>query len=326
MKTHSLLFLAVATSMMLAACSKDNGQVVDDGQIRLSTANILSETRTTSQELQLTQFANNEKIDIFLVESVNGSATLTGDNVTSYTQPLTYTANGSGGLKVVDVNNSGNEVPQYWPTSGNGLFIYGVYPSGSASAYNETSKEFTVKTDQSSEADYKASDLMAGAPSGNPVARSNGTTVNLTFKHLLTKINIDLEVGDGFSSGNLDNAKVSILNTKPTAVFSVQGTSATCKSDSNTATPIIACNEIGSNLKCSAIIVPQGLNSGTDFIKVEVGGGSYIYKLAAQTTFGGASVYSYKIKVNKTGLTVTSSITAWTSVGNDPTSGTATLQ
>ena len=318
MKTNSFLFLAAASSMVLAACSKDNGQIIDDGQIRLSTANVISETRSADQNLQLTQFANNEKVDIFLVENVNGTATLSGTNVTSYTQPLQYTASGEGGLSITNA--------QYWPTSGNGLFIYGVYPSGSASAYTETAKEFSVKTDQSTDANYKASDLMTGVPASNPVSRTT-SAVPLTFKHLLTKVNINLSKGDGFSDDEFSSIKVSVLNTNPNATFSVTGQTAEASTTKTTVQDITAGTGLSaSSLKCSAIIVPQTLNANTNFIKVEVGGGSYIYKLdSSDKTFEGKKVYEYNITVSKTGLEVSSSITAWTSVGS-ATSGTATLQ
>ncbi len=322
MKTNSFLFLAAASSMVLAACSKDNGQIIDDGQIRLSTANVISETRSTDQGLQLTQFANNEKVDIFLVEADASGNVVTGTNVTSYAQPLKYTADGNGGLKVY---SGSSEVPQYWPTSGNGLFIYGVYPSGSASDYTETAKEFSVKPDQSTDANYKASDLMVGAPTvKNPVARKSDA-VELTFEHLLTKVNINLKKGDGFTDSEFSSIKVSVLNTNPKATFSVTGQTAQASTTETTTKDIIAGTGLStSSLKCSAIIVPQTLNASTDFIKVEVGGGNYIYKIdSSDKTFEGKKVYEYNITVNKTGLEVSSKITNWTSVG--AVSGTATL-
>ncbi len=313
MKTGHILLLAAAASLTLAACSKDGGQAADDQELRLSTANIISETRASSQSLQLTQFDKNEKVDIFLAEDVSGTATASGGNVTEYIQPLSYTADGSGGLSITDA--------QYWPTSGNGLHIHGVYPSGAAGAsasYNPTNISFSVKPDQSSDAGYKASDLMTGKPSNNPVTRTT-SAVPLTFTHLLTKVNINLTEGDGFTSGGLSNANVYIQNTKPTTTFDVRYT--TLGSATGDAADITVCT----GTTGSAIIVPQTVNASTAFIKVAVGGGEYIYKLAAQTEFKQSNVYTYNITVNKTGLTVTSTIASWTSSGST-TDGNATLQ
>ena len=301
-------FLAAAASVMLAACSSDE-KTTEQTTLRLTTKNVIADTRSAAQDLQLTQFANGENVGIFLVEDVNETPTLTGSNVTSYTQPLSYTADGAGNLA--------NE--QFWPASGNGLFIYGIYPANAATAYNATGVEFTVQADQSSDANYMASDLMTGAPAANPVARVS-TPVPLTFTHLLTKVDINLTAGTGFTAADLATATVSILGLKPTTTFNVQSTAVS--TPSGTATDIIA----GTGVTTSAIIVPgQSVAAGTNFIKVSCAGGDYIYKMGTATTFGASSVYTYNLTVNKTGLTLsTASITAWQSIG--AVTGTAELQ
>ncbi len=249
------------------------------------------------------------------MENVGNSPTTEGDNVTTYAQPLKYTADGSGGLKP--------EKDQYWPTSGNGLHIYGVYPCSAATAYNATNVSFSVEADQSEAADYNASDLMTGVPESdnstpNPVSRTANGTVKLKFTHLLSKININLTAGAGFADTDLSSATVYIQNTKPKTTFNVQNT--TLGTADGTATDITVCT----GTKGSAIIVPQTVESGKAFIKVVVGGGSYIYNLGSETTFAGKTQYTYEITVNKTGLTVTSTINAW--AGNSSSSGTASLQ
>ncbi len=313
----SLSFLAVAALLTMASCSDD--EVTGGGSrhlLRLSTANIISETRATGtdSELQLTQFASGSKVAIFLVEDVSGTATASGDNVTTYTQPLEYTANGSGGLTP--------GAAQYWPTSGNGLHIYGVYPysavSTTTTTYASTDITFTVQHDQSKDADYNASDLMTGTPSSNNPVKRTSSAVEVKFTHLLSKININLSKGAGFNEGDLNSAEVYITNTLPTTTFNVQNT--TLGTASGTAADITVCT----GTTGSAIIVPQTIASGTAFIKVVVGGGEYIYNLASATTFEGKTQYTYNITVAKTGLTVTSTINAW--AGSSSSSGTASLQ
>ncbi len=322
-----LIIAAASASLALTSCNKDDIRY-DDGQLRLSTANVISETKAGT-DLQSTQFASGEKVGIFLVEDGgNGSPATSGTDVTVYNNgaALEYTADGSGNLTNV----------QYWPTNGKGLYIYGVYPMAaatSASTYNATSVSFSVKADQSSDDNYKASDLMTGVPESNPVTRTT-SAVPLTFTHLLTKIKITLKPGDGFdgtagSVSGLSNAKVSILGTKIATEFSVGKTDLAAASGD--ATPIVACKdqscESSGSIACAAIIVPQTVSSGSEFIKVEVGGGSYIYKLDnSDKTFDGQKVYEYEITVKKTGLTVTSEITDWTTVGGGATTGEAVLQ
>lgn len=318
MTIRSLLSLAAAAAVAgtLASCTEDGGQAAaDDMVLRLGTGDIL--TRVSGSGLQQTQFLRDEKVSIFLAENVGGTATTSGDGVTAYDQPLVYTANGNGGLSFYTSGGTWNVLePQYWPASGRGLFIYGVYPSDAASSYDGTCT-FSVKTDQSTEAGYKASDLMTGAPSQNPAARTE-QNVQVKFTHRLTKIDISLTAGDGFADSDLSSAVVYITNTLTGVTFSASG--ASLGAAVGEAADIKVCTGTAG----SAIIVPQTVSSGTSFIKVIAGGGSYVYSLSSDITFAGGGAYTYNITVNKTGLSVTSNIAAWTTGGT--ASGSATLE
>ena len=308
-----LFFLAAAASVMLAACSSDNEEatVAEKSAIRLSTQSLTGMTRA-AKDVQLTQFAANENVGIFLAEDNAGSPVTSGTNVTTYAQPLTYVADGAGNLAN----------PQYWPQDGNGLHIFGVYPlaaATAAAAYDATAVEFSVAADQTSDANYKASDLMTGKPTaGNPVTRTT-SNVPMTFTHQLTKIDVNLTAGSGFTDAEMDDAVVSILGTKPTTTFNVQNV--TVGAASGTAASIVA----GTGAANSAIIVPQTIVAGASFIKVTVGGGDYIYKMGADTDFDSKKCYTFNITVNKTGLVLTvTTITDW--VNGGATAGDATLQ
>ena len=259
-----------------------------------------------AKDVQLDAFDAGENVSIFLVEDGSGS------NVTTYSNPLAYTTGASGALTPA--------ADQYWPQDGNGLFIFGVYPASavtSSTAYNATGISFSVAADQSAEAGYKASDLMTGT-AANPVVRTS-SAVPLTFTHLLTKIDVNLTAGEGFTQAEMNNAVVSILGTQPTTTFDVQST--TVGTATGTAAPIVA----GTGAANSAIIVPQAVAANASFIKVTVGGGDYIYKMGAATTFDGKKCYTYNITVNKTGLVLTvTTITDWLSGGS--ANGNATLE
>ena len=140
----------------------------------------------------------------------------------------------------------------------------------------------------------------------------------MTFTHLLTKINVNLTAGDGFTQAEMANAEVSILGIKPTTTFGVQGTAVT--EGSGDATNIAA----GAGASTSAIIVPQTVMAG-NFIKITIGGGDYYYALTANKFFASQTLYTYNLTVNKTGLVLTTTqITAWADGGE--ADGNATLQ
>lgn len=312
----AVMLASAAAVVMLASCSKDGAEAADDMVLRLSAENILS--RVSGSGLQLTQFASGEKVAVFLAENVDGTATTGGDGVTVYDQPLKYTADGSGGLEFYSTGGTWSvRKPQYWPESGRGLFIYGVYPADAAASH-DGENIFSVQTDQSSADGYKASDLMTGAPAQNPAARTV-QKVQINFNHLLTKIDVSLTAGDGFAEDDLSSAAVYITNTLPSVRFSADGETFGTVTDGDRIDIKVCSGTAG-----AAIIAPQTVSAGTAFIKVVVGGGTYVHKLTSDVTFAGKSAYTYNITVNKTGLSVTSNIIAWTTGGT--TSGSATLE
>lgn len=149
---------------------------------------------------------------------------------------------------------------------------------------------FTVRSNQSADADYMGGDLMIGVPElSNPVAKTK-ESVHIKFAHKLSKIDVTPD------SGSLSAA------------------------EGNRTDIIAADRNIGASLECSAIIVPQTVTvaqaEGTPFIEVTLAsGGVLTYHLKAKTEFKSGLKYVYKIKVNLTGLSVTSIITTWESGG-----------
>ena len=301
MRTNLFLMAALAATVAMTSCNKnDEVPANNDGKIVLSSANLAS--RSVAQDLQLTQFENNEKIGVFINENA-------ASPTTTYPQPLEYTANGTGGM------TPGTQ--PYFPQSGNGVNINAFYPYTAAESLT-ASKAFNIKTNQSANADYKASDLMYGVPLSNPVARTTGN-VQLIFNHLLSKIDIELTSGDG--NPTIAGATVKLKGIKPQTTFNpLTGAIAAAEGGATDITVMTAT----SSLKGSAIIVPQAIAQGAAFIEVTLpAGGVLTHKLDEATTFEGKKQYTYKIRVNLTKLTVTSTINAWSPVGS--VDGTAVM-
>lgn len=305
MKTNFFMTIAVAATL-LTACNNEI-ETPWNGEIRLTTATAVMDVQSrAAQDLQLTQFASTEKISVFINEQDDGTST-------TYTQPLEFTANGSGGLA------PGSQ--PYFPQSGKGVNIYACYPKTAATAVT-TAKDFTILTDQSGDTNYKASDLMLGVPASNPVSRTS-SAVALTFTHQLSKINIELVAGAGLQASDLDGAVVTLKNILPTISFDPKtGITGDAK---GTAADVTVMTAATATLTGSAIIIPQAIAQTAAFIEVKLkSGGILTHKLAAATTFAAKSVYSYQITVKLTKLEVTSSISPWTSIGAAVT-GDATM-
>lgn len=320
MKTRFLMATAAAAIVMVAC----NNEETDNwaGEIRLSSGLAVQQVNSTraANDIQNGQFAADEKIDVFINEAVNAGETAT----TSYTQPLVYTAGGNGSMNTSD--------QPYYPTSGKNVNIYAYYPSGTVTSIDANAEvDFTVVADQSSDANYKASDLMYGTPDKNPVGRTKNH-VNITFKHLLSKVTVTLKQGAGIK--NLTNAKVELLNVLPTTTLTPStGVISGADGDETDITVM----DKGTNLSGSAVVVPQTLNQEVEgkrrFIRVTLETGGVLYsqnltdsegKTIEDIEMTAGNEYKYEITVNLTSLDIKSSITEWGT--GDPVKGDAEME
>lgn len=319
MKTRFLMATAAAAIVMVAC----NNEETDNwaGEIRLSSGLAVQQVNSTraANNIQNGQFAAGEKIDVFINEAVATDETAT----TSYTQPLVYTAGGDGSMSTS---------PQpYYPTSGKDVNIYAYYPSGTVTSIDEEQVDFEVVADQSSDDAYRASDLMYGTPDKNPVGRTKNH-VNITFKHLLSKVTVTLISGVG--TPDLTGAKVELLNVLPTTkLYPSKGT---IDEATGTQTEITVMDK-GTNLSGSAVVVPQTLNQEVEgkrrFIRVTLETGGVLYsqnlkdsedKTIEDIEMTAGNEYKYEITVNLTSLDIKSSITEWST--GDPVRGEAEME
>lgn len=324
MKAKLFMTMAAAT-MILAGCSNDENEVTDNwnGEIRL-TSGVTVQTRANSSDVPDKQIANSQTVYAW-ADKVGGSE--------GYIQAWTLTAQGDGTF-------TGSS--QYYPTYNANLNFYAMH--GNFAAFTENTSTFpasaithAVNADQSENLgdNYLKSDLLYGLK--KDVTRS-ASAVNLTFYHLLSKVEVALKSGAG--NPDLTDATVTIENTKLKAEFtpsktaeinsSTLGTAqtaraglVTCSTSSNDPAPITIATSITTDnfstgtTYAAAIIVPQKVTQNTKFIKVALTtGGEFYYSIpdAEGITFESGKKYQYKITVNQSGLTVTSEISDWTPV------------
>jgi len=310
------IFLSTATAalgaLLLTGCLADERED-EDVQLRVTTAmEAVAEASTrgvTDSNNQNDAFLSGKLVDVFIFENATNPTT-------TYTQPLKAKTGSSGVMTFRDTGDTTNN-PQYWPTSGNGVNIYAWYPAGKVSNVTDTgSLIFDVQTNQSSDDNYQASDLMFGLPTSNPVARTT-VAVPLTFKHLLSKVTVKLTAGDGMTTAKLDGAVVTIpsVNTRCTITAAGRKTGALSSTTSTSATITLGTTTSSSH-NCYAVVPPQAMTNKVITIKLADSNGStnYTYKIS-NTTFAGGSEYIYNMQVTATSLVVTSSVTAWTAGG-----------
>lgn len=241
-----------------------------------------------------TGFDTNDKIGLFVVNYSNGSAAalqLTGNHVDN----MKFTYNGTWTP----------DQTIYWKDEATKADFYVYYPYSVLSSLNAQS--FTVKEDQSTLDNYKASELLWGKASG--IAPTE-TAVSITTNHVLSTAVVKLAAGNGFTTESLAAAKVSVKlnNLKVGVTFDLTTGTATATGDAKSVVPYKDTDAY------RAIVVPQVLTEN-NLITVNVDGRDYNLKKAF--TFEAGKRYTFTITVSKTSEGINVNISSWTDDGKD---------
>lgn len=318
MKKDKILFInSIAMLSILTACNTDERILeypkLERDKILLSTGvGELNKTRATSDDtnMQDTQFTTGEKVDIWIFESNNAGTGVNASATTTYgtNGKTTYTASGNGGFSETQSN--------YWPSSGEKVFIYGFYPTNVVSDPTATSVAFSIEADQSGTTDwtnYRKSDLMVGVPAANPVARTE-EAVPITFTHKLSKVNVILVAGVGLEANDLVGATIKLHNVNTSV--NLNPSSGAIANEGTPGTVTVWKVASSTDLRGSAIVVPTNSISSNDFISVTLseakGGGTLTYSApSAGISILSTYEYNYTVTVNLTGLSVSTTINNW---------------
>ena len=338
MKKSKTIF-ACAMLVTLASCSNDHvlsqqsPTPSDPDVINIVAASSKPVTRAVENatNLQDTQFAAGEKINVYLSENLDGAQT----SVINYTQPMVYTVSSTPDSGTdVQLDPPSDEKPKF-PSNNHGVDAYALYPTDVVKT--ETSQTFSVQLDQSDYTNYRKSDMMFGTNSldlnGDVIPSFKGTkkgnNVQLYFKHQLSKIIVKMNTAS-FDADFLNDATIKLYGAKKACTY---------KAGKDGITDITATTDLGAsesyNLGTynaagnSGIIVPQTINKDTKFIEITTSGDepkTYVYKIADESgmQFDGGNQYTYTISLSGGNLVVVSvKIEDWNKVEK---TGTADLE
>lgn len=319
--------------LALAACNNENMPENESGQsteIRLTSGiEVMSRAYTPKQDEQI---AYGEKVYIWADEVV-------GFEEVTYFQAWELTADGNGSFEsVADADK------KYFPESGNGIDLYAIHGNFSPAIVKDVT-EFpssgiihNIETDQTVDGNFEKSDLLYA--SHQDIERTK-SAIPVKFYHMLSKVQIAIRPGAGLTLSDLNGATVSVLNTKTEVWFTpskvadlsdatVRGNMVIASGEENEiSVPAVSVNNTEENFTSAdnygeAIIAPQTLAAGTQFIKVTLEGRNPLYYvLNAGKTFESGKRYIYHITVNLTELDVESSIEGWGTGTNN--TGEATM-
>lgn len=302
MKTNLVTSMAIV-AIMLAGCNNDHEEIDNwKGEIRLSSGLSVQQTRANSAGVPDTQIAEGQQIGIYVRKA------LPADTYTGYSNVLA-TADGNGGF-------SSYSAEMFYPAGGGGVTIFAYHPYATTSS---DEYDFTVENDQSTDANYYKSDLIYSA--SKEYARSKSAH-SLTFTHQLSKVVCHLESGAG--APDIAGATVEIINPERSTKFN-RATGALAAAVSSTRT-----ENVKFHSTYGAVIPPQTFVKDTPFLIVKLPNATtFVYTIPngsgdVDLVMAGSHVYTYNIKVNLTGLTVTSAITPWKKIAD--VSGNAEME
>lgn len=294
MKTKKLLFAAAALTV-LTACSSDDSPMDNVEQrvpVTLAYSTIdATETRAAQGVNGMTRAAQNLNEGTFDAdESIKVRISNTGANAwTDYT----FTTGAEGAM-------TAPATPPYYPAGSQNLDIVAYYPATAG-------ETFTIATDQTADASYKASDLMFASVTNQA---KQAEAVNLAFTHKMAKLCVNITAGSGVTS----ITSVSILNVKPAVSFN-QATGAVGEATGSATS--IAVSNLG-----AALIPAQTIDGGLLSIVTDKGTATYSVSSKA---FAAGQLYTLNITVNLRAVGTTTAITGWTSEGTvtvNPVQGT----
>lgn len=265
-------FYSVA-AIILAACTQMENPVESSVPVSLSYSTIASTETKAAQNLNESTFDSGESIKVRIRNTGEGSWT-----------DYDYTTGSAGAM------SPAGSVP-YYPAGEQNIDIVAYYPA-------DADVSFTVATNQTSDASYKASDLMFASVSDQA---KQDEAVNLAFSHKMAKLNVNITAGQGVSGIN----SLSLLNIKPTASFN-QATGEV-GSASGDATSIAISNN------GAAVIPAQTIDGG--LLSIGTTQGTATYSVASKE-FDAGKLYTINITVNLRAVGTTTAITGWTSEGS----------
>ena len=253
-------------------------------EIKIST-NVSAITKASD-----TGFDANDKCGLYVVNRGSDNSLI----------PLKATGNHVNNMRFTYNGTWTPDTPIYWSDNNTHADFYLYFPyQGSITDVN--AMPFSVKTDQSSESAYKASELIIG--STKDVAPTE-QAVTIRATHVLSQIQIEVAAGNGFTTESLAaaNVGVTINGTKPSATVDIASATATANGDAQSIKPW------NTNGVYKALIVPQSVEE-TNLITVNVDGKDYNLKKAF--TFIAGKSHKFTVTVSKTSNGINVNIDGW---------------
>lgn len=296
------LLSVIAIAVLLQSCSKEEspgGPETSLTELRLTSGVVIHSKASYPQaDVQITE---GEGVMVYVDRASAEAEQL-------YSQKMT--ADGAGNLTGVTT--------MYFPENGDKVNIYALHTNSAAVTAGSFPTTFThtVSTDQTTLDAYVSSDLLYAK------AADIAKTVNavpLQFYHQLSKLRVAIVAKEGIGQEDISEITINGLKSSADVTLSKEAApdflTVTASGDPK---PI----KIGSDLSADfsdenirfndAIIVPQELTAGTEFLKISFADGKEVTSdLYSGISFASGKQYTIEITLDKGLLSLATSVSDW---------------
>lgn len=287
-----------AALLLVSGCGDENNGAEtpgSDGRVALQASGGI-QTRATDAAWQ-----TGDAIGIYMLEAGTTTLSESADN-------RKYATAGGDGKFSADA--AGQTI--YFPVDGSTVDFHAYHP------YRGTLSDGVFALDVSSQTDLPAIDLMSAKVESTPEAPldKNHPAVAFTFRHLLTKLELNISAGNGISADDLQGLKVEITNQRTAGSYDPQyGAFGVDSEPVNTVTM----NTAADGTLAQAILLPttpaDGINpviAGRELVfTLKATGEVFRYPLPDGKGFLAGDKNIYNITINRTSLTVTAEVQNW---------------
>ena len=291
MKMKQIFYVAGLLAMMAACTTDDQPESASGERVPIGLA------YTTQPQVETRASASQTLNNDYIESGKTITVRISNYNAGAYTD-YTYTTGASGALTLP------TPAP-YYPLDGTNVDILAYYPASASTS-------FTIQSDQTTDANYTASDLMWATPITNQAKTTSNVTLN--FTHKMAKICANISAGTAVSEIN----SVKLKQVKPTVGFNLgDGTTDAASGDAGDVT--IASGETAASVSGAAVIPAQTITGSLLEIGVTLTNGTTgtaTYSVPSGKAFSANNVYTLNITVNWPEVGATTTIAGWSDNGS----------
>ena len=289
-KMTKLFVLALLAGAMVSCNTEDTASTTQNGKVAVQfTGGISVNTRAAGLA-----WADGDRIGIFMTEA---GKTLSADVIKESVDNVCYQSNGSIAFSPI---SGGKTI--YYPIDGD-VDFYSYYPQTTVSDYK-------VALNVADQTNQEAIDFMYAKTTGCNKATPQ---VDLRFSHMLSRLILNVQPGNGLTEEDLKKLKVTIKDQNTTATFNLAD--GLISGEGNPANIQMKAVQVGK--KYEAILLPT--KSTTREIEFDLDNGydaPFVWKMDSELK--GGNLYNYTtVKLTRSTVDMNGIIESWNEVRNN---------